>query len=144
MKSICPGIRRLRYNAFLSLKELKATSLSLIQEYLLSCNTQSWKRYLHSSQWSSDISLKRTEDEWKRQVWESGPCSQDSFSSLYLRTKNGKPPLSSCCSNFIQNNHNCTVARAHIQPPPKLSHPLGLIKDPCRVAYSFRFFIGLK
>ena len=144
MKNICPSTRRPRPNAFLSLKELKPTSLSLLQEYLPSGNAQSWKSYLRSSQWSYNILLKRTEDVWKRQVWEPSPCSQDSFSSLYLRIKHSKPPLSSCCRNFIQNNHNCTIVPAHIQLTPKLSRPLGLVKDPCRAAYSFRFLIGLK
>lgn len=143
MKNICPGARRLRPNAFLSLKELKPVSLSLLQEYLPSGNAQSWKSYLRSSRWSYDILLKRTEDVWKRQVWESGPCSQDSFSSLYLKIKRSKPPLSSCCSNFIRNNHNCTVVPAHIQHTLKLSRPLGLVKDPYRVGYSFRFLTGL-
>lgn len=144
MKSICPGTGGLRPNAFLSLKEFKPTSLSLLREYLPSGNEQSWKSYLRSSQWSYDILLKRTEDVWKKEVWESSPCSQDSFSSLHLMIKHGKPPLSSCCSNFIQNNHNCTVVPAHIQLTSKLSCPLGLVKDPCRVAYSFRFLTGFK
>lgn len=144
MKNICPGTRRLKSNGFLSLKKLKPTSLGLLQEYLPSGNAQRWKSYLCSSQRSYDILLKRTEDVWTRQVWESGPCSQDSFPSVYLRIKCSKPPLSSCCSNFIQNNHKCTVVPAQTEVTLKLSCQLGLVKDPCRVAYSFRFLIGLK
>lgn len=144
MKSICTATRRLRTNAYLSLKELKPTSLSFLGGYIPSGNAQSWKSYLRSFQWSYDILLKRTENVWKRYVWESGPCSKDSLSGLYLRLKQSKPPLSCCYCNFIQNNHNCTVVPAQIQLTPKLSCPLGLNKDPCRVAYSFRLLIGLK
>lgn len=99
-KRICPGSGTLDSQC-LFLSGGDWTNIS--QHILLSGSALSWKSPRRSSQWNHDILLKRTENVWKREVWE---C-QNSFPGLYSRMKHVKAPLSSCCGHLTQSSHSC-------------------------------------